>query len=114
MDFPAALITVLKSAERICALTGAGISAESGIPTFREAQTGLWANYDPTELATPKAFTINPDLVWGWYKWRRELCAAAEPNPAHKALALLENTNPGFKLITQNVDNLHQNAGVRV
>ena len=113
MQFSADLISVLSNAARIVTLTGAGVSAESGIPTFREAQTGFWARYDPTELATPQAFEINPVLVWGWYAWRRDLCAAAEPNPAHIALAALEQTHTGFSLITQNVDNLHQRAGSR-
>src|SRR5690606_27604809 len=91
----------------------AGISAESGIPTFREAQTGLWARYDPQELATPQAFRRNPRLVWEWYAWRREIVDRAEPNPGHYALAELERNVPRFTLITQNVDGLHQRAGSR-
>ena len=86
-------------------------SAESGVPTFREAQTGLWAQYDPEELATPQAFLCNPRLVWEWYAWRRELAAKAEPNLGHLALAQLEQQIPHFTLITQNVDGLHQRAG---
>ena len=102
-------------AKHIVVLTGAGISAESGIPTFREAQTGLWSRYDPEELATPKAFRINPDLVLRWYRWRQEIVSQAEPNSGHIALAQLESiiTHHGsfFTLITQNVDGLHQRAG---
>ncbi len=105
------LIESLRSARRVTVLTGAGISAESGVPTFREAQTGLWGQYDPEELATPQAFQRNPRLVWEWYAWRRELAAKAEPNPGHLALAQLEQRIPHFTLITQNVDGLHQRAG---
>ena len=94
-------------------LTGAGVSAESGVPTFREAQTGLWAQYDPQQLATPAAFRRNPQLVWEWYAWRRELINAASPNPAHRALVELERRVPQFTLITQNVDDLHRVAGSR-
>jgi NAD-dependent deacetylase len=94
-------------------LTGAGVSAESGIPTFREAQTGLWARYDPQELATPQAFRRDPRLVWEWYTWRRGLVLQADPNPAHYALARLEQHFPDFVLITQNIDGLHRRAGSR-
>jgi len=92
-------------------LTGAGISAESGVPTFREAQSGLWAQYDPQELATPEAFLRDPALVWRWYRWRRELVAGAKPNPGHLALARLARLVPRLTLVTQNVDGLHQRAG---
>lgn len=109
--FPDSLITALRAAQHVAVLTGAGISAESGVPTFREAQTGLWAQYDPQELATPQAFRRNPRLVWEWYDWRRELVTAAEPNPGHLALAAMEQHVPRFTLITQNVDGLHQRAG---
>jgi NAD-dependent deacetylase len=105
------LITILRNAQRITVLTGAGVSAESGIPTFREAQTGLWAQYDLEELATPAAFRRNPKLVWEWYAWRRKLVADAQPNPAHLALAAMERLVPQFILVTQNVDSLHQRAG---
>jgi len=88
-------------------------SVESGVPTFREAQTGLWARYDPEELATPYAFQRNPRLVWEWYEWRRQLVSEAESNPGHLALAKLEELIPEFTLITQNVDGLHQRAGSR-
>ncbi|MCA9934928.1 MAG: NAD-dependent deacylase [Ardenticatenaceae bacterium] len=108
---PDELRKVLRNAQHIVVLTGAGTSAESGVPTFREAQTGLWAQYDPQELATPQAFRRNPKLVWEWYIWRRELVTNAEPNPGHFALAEMEKLLPKFTLITQNVDGLHQRAG---
>jgi NAD-dependent deacetylase len=91
---PDALIEALRGAQHVCVLTGAGVSAESGIPTFREAQTGLWENYDPMDLATPEAFLRDPALVWRWYRWRRDLVADAEPNPGHIALAELEQRVP--------------------
>ena len=100
----------LAQAASVAALTGAGISAESGIPTFRGAG-GLWKNYRPEDLATPEAFARDPRLVWEWYNWRRELIAQAAPNPAHLALVQLEIRKPGFTLITQNVDGLHDRAG---
>lgn len=105
------LIQLLRQAHRVVVLTGAGISAESGIPTFRQAQTGLWAQYDPEELATRTAFQRNPRLVWEWYAWRRQLVQQAAPNPGHQALAQWERLVPDFTLITQNVDGLHQQAG---
>jgi NAD-dependent deacetylase len=107
-DFPKGVISALRDAGRVVALTGSGISAESGVPTFREAQTGLWERYDPQELATPEAFARDPRLVWEWYEWRRNLVAKAEPNPGHRALAELERRIPGFTLVTQNVDGLHE------
>ena len=91
-------------------MTGAGISAESGIPTFRGAG-GLWKEFKAEDLATPEAFAKNPPLVWEWYNWRRQLIAKAVPNPAHKALVQLEIRKRGFTLITQNVDGLHDLAG---
>lgn len=112
-QFPEGLIDALRGAGRIAVLTGAGVSAESGVPTFREAQTGLWAEYDPQQLATPRAFRRDPKLVWEWYAWRRELVADVEPNPGHYALAAMEKQAPTFTLITQNVDGLHQRAGSR-
>ena len=111
IQIPAELAAALRGARHVAVLTGAGVSAESGIPTFREAQTGLWAQYDVQELATPQAFRRNPRLVWEWYAWRRGLVATAQPNPAHQALAALERQVPKFTLITQNVDSLHQWAG---
>ena len=111
--FDATLIRALRGARFVAVLTGAGISAESGLATFRDAQTGLWARFDPRELATPGAFARNPKLVWDWYAWRRECVAAARPNVAHDALVELERRSPAFTLITQNVDGLHQRAGSR-
>src|SRR3712207_1512568 len=107
------MIQDLRSARHVAALTGSGISAESGVPTFREAQTGLWERYDPQQLATPEAFARDPRLVWEWYEWRRTLVAEAEPNPGHRALAVLERRIPDFTLVTQNVDGLHTSAGSR-
>lgn len=108
---PPAVVEALCKARHVAVLTGAGVSAESGVPTFRDAQTGLWAKYDPQELATPQAFRRNPQLVWEWYAWRRQLVSQARPNPGHIALADLEQRVPKFTLITQNVDGLHQQAG---
>lgn len=105
------MVEALRAARRVVALTGSGISAESGVPTFRDAQTGLWARYDPQELATPEAFARDPDLVWKWYAWRRGLVEGASPNAGHEALADLARRVPVFSLITQNVDGLHQEAG---
>jgi NAD-dependent deacetylase len=100
----------LAGAKRIAVLTGAGISAESGIPTFRGAQTGLWARYDPMQLATEEGFRADPALVWRWYAWRRELVANAEPNAGHRALAAAEKRFEHLRAITQNVDGLHARA----
>lgn len=103
----------LRSAEHVCVLTGAGVSAESGIPTFREAQTGVWAQFSPQELATPGAFASNPGRVWQWYAGRRSTVRAAQPNPAHLALASLAQRVSHATLVTQNVDDLHERAGSR-
>jgi len=101
----------IASARAITILTGAGISADSGVPTFRGAE-GLWRTYRAEDLATPEAFARNPRLVWEWYNWRRELIATKQPNPAHLAIAELEHRSPDtFWLITQNVDGLHRAAG---
>ena len=100
----------LAEAASVAVLTGAGISAESGVPTFR-GTGGLWNNYKPEELATPEAFVRDPKLVWEWYNWRRELIAKAQPNPAHQALVQLEIRKRIYTLITQNVDGLHDRAG---
>jgi NAD-dependent deacetylase len=100
----------LSQASAVAILTGAGISAESGVPTFR-GTGGLWRDYKPEELATPEAFERDPKLVWEWYNWRRERIANAAPNPAHRALVQLEIRKPRFTLITQNVDGLHDLAG---
>ncbi len=112
-DIPQALPDALVRGRRIAVLTGAGISAESGVPTFRDAQTGLWARYDPLDLATPEAFRRDPKLVWDWYAWRRQLVAAARPNPGHFALVRLQELYPDLILITQNIDGLHALAGSR-
>src|SRR2546425_1040129 len=113
MAIPAKLVQKLVAAKSVAVLTGAGVSAESGVPTFRDAQTRLWAKFSPEELATPRAFRRNPRLVWEWYEWRRERVADGEANPAHLALAQMEVLFPQFQLITQNVDGLHQRAGSR-
>lgn len=105
-------IEKLACAQRIAVLTGAGISAESGVPTFR-GKDGLWRRYRAEELATPQAFGRDPRLVWEWYDWRRQLIAKVEPKAAHLALARLEDRCPDFSLITQNVDGLHPKAGSR-
>lgn len=100
----------IREAAKIAVLTGAGISAESGVPTFR-GNEGLWKEYKPEELATPEAFARDPRLVWEWYDWRRQSIANAQPNPGHRALVALERQKPYFTLITQNVDGLHDLAG---
>src|SRR4029077_12960363 len=102
----------LQAASSVGVLTGAGISAESGIPTFRGSD-GVWKQYKPEDLATPRAFAKDPRLVWEWYDWRRGLIAKAEPNAGHAALVQLERVKPNVTLITQNVDGLHERAGSR-
>ena len=102
----------LQLANRIVVLTGAGISAESGVPTFR-GEGGLWRRYRAIDLATPEAFSRNPHLVWEFYNYRRELLAPLKPNTAHTALAELESHKQQFTLLTQNIDGLHQAAGSR-
>jgi NAD-dependent deacetylase len=101
----------LAASRCVAILTGAGVSAESGVPTFRDAQTGLWARFDPLQLATPEAFERDPRLVWDWYAWRRELVAKADPNPAHYALVDMERRVADCIVVTQNVDGLHRRAG---
>jgi NAD-dependent deacetylase len=102
----------VRGARHIAVLTGAGMSAESGVPTFRDAQTGLWAKFDPQQLATEDAFRANPKMVWDWYALRREMIGKVEPNAGHRALAAFAQRHPGrLTLITQNVDGLHQRAG---
>jgi len=108
---PRALIDRLRAARHLVVLTGSGISAASGIPTFRGAGNGLWSRFRPEDLATPEAFARDPALVWQWYQWRRGLISAAEPNAAHFAIAALTMHLPRVTLITQNVDGLHQRAG---
>jgi NAD-dependent deacetylase len=107
------LLQRLRTARRIAALTGAGVSQESGLRTFRDSQSGLWAQYRPEDLASPEAFGRDPKLVWDWYAWRREAVKAVRPNPGHYALAEMEKKAPQFTLITQNVDDLHRMAGSR-
>lgn len=110
VEFPDGVIQAARDARRVAVISGAGISSESGIPTFRGAG-GLWRNFRAEELATPGAFQRDPRLVWEWYDWRRGLRAAAEPNPAHRVVAEMEGYYPEFLLITQNVDGLHRRAG---
>src|SRR5512139_811548 len=103
---------LLQAAANICVLTGAGMSAESGIATFRDAQTGLWARFDPVQLASPEGFRADPALVWEWYAKRREGVCRAQPNAGHLALAEYGLRHPGrLRIVTQNVDDLHQRAG---
>lgn len=102
---------ILAAAERVVVFTGAGVSRESGIPTFREPETGLWARYDPMRLATLEGFLRDPALVWRWYEHRFGIAAAAEPNPGHRAIAALEELVPQVVVVTQNIDGLHQRAG---
>jgi NAD-dependent deacetylase len=102
----------LKIAARITVLTGAGISAASGVPTFRGPQ-GLWRAFRPEDLATPAAFARDPTLVWEWYDWRRRQIAGCRPNAGHDVLAVWSLRFPNFRLITQNVDGLHERAGTR-
>jgi NAD-dependent deacetylase len=110
-SFPEALVDALRRAQRVAALTGAGASQESGLRTFRDPQTGLWAKHRPEDLASPEAFRRDPKLVWDWYAWRREALKGVRPNPGHYALVDLEHRIPFFTLMTQNVDGLHRMAG---
>lgn len=105
------LIEALRQAKHIVVFSGAGISAESGIPTFRDKMTGLWANFSAEMLATRMSFRRDPALVWGWYEWRRRLIMEVQPNPAHLAVAKLAKRVPQITVITQNVDDLHERAG---
>ena len=116
---PAELVALLRGTTehgserslKLVALTGAGVSQESGLRTFRESQTGLWAQYKPTELASPEAFARDPKLIWDWYAWRREAIKAVRPNAGHYALVEIEKRIQQFTLITQNVDDLHERGG---
>jgi NAD-dependent deacetylase len=102
----------VQAAPSVCVLTGAGMSAESGIPTFRDALTGLWARFDPMQLASEEGFRADPTLVWNWYAERRSGVRAAQPNAGHHALAAFASRHPGrVSVVTQNVDDLHQRAG---
>lgn len=110
MEIPISILEKLSLAGTIVALTGAGVSAESGIQTFRDPD-GIWTKMSPYELASAEGFMSNPELVWSWYKQRREMMSSKLPNPAHYGIAEMENIFPGFVLITQNIDRLHQRAG---
>jgi NAD-dependent deacetylase len=103
---------MLRQAKAVAVLTGAGISAESGVPTFRGPE-GLWRKFRPEQLATPEAFARDPALVWEWYGWRRARMAAVKPNPGHQAIARLETKFPSLTVVTQNIDGLHAQAGTR-
>lgn len=111
IQIPNELLTALADAQHVVVFTGAGVSAESGVSTFRDALTGLWARFDPMRLATPDAFLDDPELVWGWYEWRRQLLLQAQPNPAHHGIAELAQRVPKLTVVTQNVDDLHERAG---
>ena len=105
------LLNILQKARHIAVFTGAGVSAESGIPTFRDALTGLWANFDAAQLASPHAYRADKATVWGWYEWRRMNVLKAIPNPAHYAIVRLAEETETLTVITQNVDDLHERAG---
>ena len=109
-----AVRALVAAAERPVVLSGAGMSAESGIPTFRDAQTGLWERFSAEELATEEAFLADPALVWSWYRWRARMVRARRPNPGHDAVAAWQRRTPGLEVVTQNVDDLHERAGARV
>ncbi len=111
MKFPDQLIKVLRISRRVTVLTGAGVSQESGLRTFRGNQTGLWSQYKPKDLASSEAFHRNPKLIRDWYAWRREAIKGVRPNPGHYALVEMSRYVPAFSLITQNVDGLHRIAG---
>jgi NAD-dependent deacetylase len=113
MEIPTDLRNALASASMVTAFTGAGISAESGVPTFRSAG-GLWKKMKPEELASMDGFLRNPGLVWEWYAERKRIIADVMPNPGHKALAQMQDLFPRFAVVTQNIDNLHRRAGSRV
>jgi NAD-dependent deacetylase len=113
MKLPDGVISALENADRVLVLTGAGMSAESGVPTFRDAQSGLWAKYRPEDLATPEAFRDDPQLVWDWYAERRKNVQQVDPHAGHYALVKMEQYFEEFALVTQNVDSLHQKAGSR-
>ncbi len=96
IEIPVELISLLRGTSNLVALTGAGVSQESGLRTFRDAQTGLWAQYKPEELASPQAFARDPKLIWDWYAWRREAVKGVQPNPGHYALVEMEKRASGF------------------
>ena len=103
----------LRKAQHVVIFTGAGASAESGIPTFRDLLTGLWERFDPAQLATIEAFRADASLCWGWYEWRRQKAGQAQPNGAHLAIAEIAKHMPRLTVVTQNVDDLHERAGSR-
>ena len=107
----AAIAQLLSAADKIVVMTGAGMSAESGIPTFRGTKSGLWEQFDPEQLATCDAFRKDSALVWGWYRWRTALVEQAQPHAGHAAVAELGRLKPGLVVVTQNVDDLHERAG---
>jgi len=111
MKLPEGLLPLLNRAKDVLVLTGAGMSAESGVPTFRDAQTGMWKKYRPEDLATPGAFRDNPQMVWDWYEERRRNVCKVHPHAGHTALVAMEKYFESFLLVTQNVDSLHQRAG---
>lgn len=113
MSVPSAIRDVANAAHRVTVLTGAGMSAESGVPTFRDAQTGLWSEFDAATLATPEAWNVDAALVWAWYQWRVGLVRRVEPNAGHRALALWSRGTE-MHIVTQNVDDLHERAGSAV
>ena len=111
IELPDALLDALRQSRHAVVFTGAGVSAESGIPTFRDEQSGLWANFVAEDLATPSGFRSNPPLVWGWYEWRRKHVASCQPNAAHHSIVALAKHLPSLIVITQNIDDLHERAG---
>jgi len=111
MELAPELIEALRRAEKVLISTGAGVSAESGLPTFRDPQQGLWAKYRPQDMATPEAFARDPETVWRWYQWRRRVHADVVPNPAHRAIAAIQDHLPASILVTQNVVRVHELAG---
>lgn len=113
VEIPDSLIQLLKSNPKVTVLTGVGVTTESGVPTFRDSLIGPWARYKPGEIASLQAFESEPELVWKWYKWRKEIIDHAVPNTIHKALAKSEKSVDKFTLIAQNTDGLSQTAGIR-
>ena len=113
LTIPDEVVDAVRGARRVLVLSGAGMSAESGVPTFRDAQTGLWEEFDPSQLATAEAFRLDPPFVWAWYAWRMQLVRGVEPNDGHRALAELAGLRE-VTISTQNVDDLHERAGSAV
>lgn len=113
IEVPSAVVELARSAQTVAVLTGAGVSAESGVPTFRDAQTGLWSNFDPADLASPEGWARDSDLVWAWYQWRAQLVRRSEPNAGHLALTEWQQ-RVHLDIATQNVDDLHERAGSKV